>query len=169
MSNNSEINWRDASEDEFEYIKKKYLSPMVAVTVGNAFVFLLIVATVAFLIYCNTKKHDIGAIICSVFVYIVMLILMVAVICLISTDIRRLSCISRRKFLVADASVQNVNVQMRSRGRTSATIQFLTSSGVRLSMKSTGLEPLAQKGRRALILYFGRSDKKDWQYVVKEL
>ena len=59
MSNNSEINWRDASEDEFEYIKKKYLSPMVAVTVGNAFVFLLIVATVAFLIYCNTKKHDI--------------------------------------------------------------------------------------------------------------
>ena len=165
----AEINWREASEDEFEYIKEKYMRPMAALTVGNSFVVLMMVATVAFVMYCNTKKHNVGAIICSIIVYLVMLILMVATICVIASDIRRINCIHKRKILVADATVQNVTVQMRSRGKTSAKVQFITSTGVHLNMKSLGLEPLAEKGKRALILNFGKSDKKDWQFVVKEL
>ena len=69
----------------------------------------------------------------------------------------------------SDATVQNVTVQMRSRGKTSAKVQFITSTGVHLNMKSLGLEPLAEKGKRALILNFGKPDKKDWQFIVKEL
>ena len=165
----AEINWREASEDEYDYIKEKYMRPMAALTVGNSFVFLMMVATVAFVMYCNTRKHNVGAIICSIFVYLVMLFLMVMTIRIIVTDIRRLSLINKRKFLVSDATVQNVTVQMRSRGKTSAKVQFITSTGVHLNMKSLGLEPLAEKGKRALILNFGKPDKKDWQFIVKEL
>ena len=165
----AEINWREASEDEYDYIKEKYMRPMTALTVGNSFVFLMMVATVAFVIYCNIKNHNVGAIICSIIVYLVMLILLVATIRVIASDIRRLSCIRRRKFQVSDATVQNVSVQMRTRGKTSAKVQFITSTGVHLNMKSIGLEPLAEKGKRALILYFGKDEKKDWQFIVKEL
>ena len=161
MDNHPEIKWRDASEDEFEYIKEKYARPTAALTAGNTFLFLLMVAAVIFVICCNTKKHDIGAIICSVIVYAVMLILMAATVYAIMTDIRRVRCIRKRKFLVTDATVQNVAVQVRSRGRTRAKVQFMTVAGVQLNMNSHGLEPLAEKGKHALIINFGRPDAKD--------
>lgn len=34
---NQEIKWREASEDEYEYIKEKYARPTAAITVGIAF------------------------------------------------------------------------------------------------------------------------------------
>lgn len=168
MGNNSKIEWREASEDEYNYIKEKYARPMVALTVGMVFMFLLIIATVGFLIYCNIKNHSVGAIISSVIIYPIMLILMVAIIYVISKDIRRLNSLYRRKILVSDATVQNVNVQMGTRGRTRAKVQFITSTGVHVSMNSLGLEPLAEKGKHALILNFGKQDRKDWQFVVRE-
>ena len=168
MENNSIIEWREASEDEYIYIKEKYARPMVTLTVGIMFAFLLMVATVVFLIYCNIMKHDVGAIIGSLIMYPIMLILMVVTIRVIATDVRRLKCFFRRKILVSDATVQNVNVQMGTRGRTRAKVQLMTSTKVHVSMKSLGLEPLAKKGKHALILNFGIPDRKDWQFVVKE-
>jgi len=168
MGNKSTIEWREVSEDEYKYIKEKYVRPIVALMVGMVFMFILMIATVGFLIYCNIKNHSVGAIISSVIVYSIMLILMVAMIRAIATDIRRLHCFYRRKILVTDATVQNVSVQMGTRGRTRAKVQFLTSTGVHVSMNSLGLEPLAEKGKHAFILNFGKQDRKDWQFVVKE-
>lgn len=88
---------------------------------------------------------------------------------MIATDIRRLNCFYKRKILVTDATVQNVSVQMGTRGKTRAKVQFLTSTGVHVSMNSLGLEPLAKKGKQAFIIYFGKQDRKDWQFVVKEV
>lgn len=169
MGNKSKIEWREVSEDEYKYIKEKYARPMGALMVGMMFMFLLMIATVGFLIYCNIKNHSVGAIISSVITYSIMLILMVAIIRAIATDIRRLNCFYKRKILVTDATVQNVSVQMGTRGRTRAKVQFLTSTGVHVSMNSLGLEPLAKKGKHAFIIYFGKQDRKDWQFVVKEV
>jgi hypothetical protein len=44
----------------------------------------------------------------------------------------------------------------------------MTSTKVHISMSSTGLKPLAEKGKHALILNFGKADRKDWQYVIME-
>ncbi len=66
------------------------------------------------------------------------------------------------------ATVRNKSVRMRSRGKTSVTIQFVTTTGVQLCARSNGLKPLAEKGKSALILYFGKNEKNNWKYVVKE-
>ena len=167
MGKNQEINWREASEDEFEYIREKYARPTATLTVGIVFLLFLMFATAGFVFYCNIKNHSVGAVICSVFVYLVMLILITATGHVLVNNIRELSRIRRRRFLVTDATVRNKSVQTRSRGKTSATIQFVTSTGVQLCARSTGLEPLAEKGRSALILYFGKIENKYWKYVVK--
>jgi len=165
---NQEIKWREASEDEFEYIKEKYARPTAAITVGIAFSLILMIATVGFVIYCNIINHNAGVIICSIIVYLVMLILIVATGYILFADIRRLNCIYRKRFLVSDATVRNKSVRMRSRGKTSVTIQFVTTTGVQLCARSNGLKPLAEKGKSALILYFGKNEKNNWKYVVKE-
>ena len=72
---NQEIKWREASEDKLEYIKEKYARPTAAITVGIAFSLILMSATVGFVIYCNIVNHNAGVIICSIIVYLVMLIL----------------------------------------------------------------------------------------------
>ncbi len=168
MRKKHEINWREPSEDEIEYIKERYSRPTMTITVGIVFILLLVMASVGFLIYCNIKKHDVGVVISSVILSLVSSLFIIAIFCVIVADIRRIRCISGRKLLVADASVQNVSVQMRSRGKSSTTVQLATSTGVQLSMRSSGLKPLASKGKRALILNFGKTDKKDWRFVVKE-
>ena len=168
MGRKSKIDWCEASEEEFDYIKEKYARPMVALTIGFMLVFLMIVAAVIFMIDCNIKKHDIGAIICSVFVYLIMLIIMVATIYVIVINIRRISCIYRRKFLVSDATVQSFTVRTGTKGPTQAKVHFITSTGAHISLPGTGLEPLAEKGKHALILNFEKLKKKDWQFVVKE-
>ena len=168
MEKNQEIKWREASEDEFEYIKEKYARPTAAITVGIAFSLILMIATVGFVIYCNIVNHNAGVIICSIIVYLVMLILIVATGYILFADIRRLNCIYRKRFLVSDATVRNKSVRMRSRGKTSVTIQFVTTTGVQLCARSNGLKPLAEKGKSALILYFGKNEKNNWKYVVKE-
>lgn len=168
MDSNSRIKWREASEDEYAYIKKKYAGPTAALLAGMIFMLLLMFATLAFMIYCNIKNHSAGAVAASLFMYPLMLFFIVMVIFVAAIDIRRLNSFYGRKIRVSDATVQNVNVQMGTRGRTHTRIQFMTSTNVHISMRSTGLKPLAEKGKHALILSFGKADRKDWQYVIKE-